>query len=358
MRLSLACTAALIAAFTARPATAVPFDIRIADEAEESGEARSPKSVDNAVEGAAIETPPVDVNERYPFRIPDWLWQDERRLTQISPAERKSLEYDIQIVKALQQLDDSTASDVKDNEIAGKLCRYFSISDLCAGGTTFRNETTGVALCVQIDPEFNAAQKKTLLSGVELLLACALDDGVIANAIKKSIVEPSPMPPKFDEQDSAQLSDAYKFYLTHRPKPESVDQFKSHLRLAFSSPTGDPGLICISKYHGNVWWGGAYYDFFHVPEMQLSRFAPEHGFLFVRLNSDKMQPSEPSWDEPAFWAAKMSHELLHNLGYWHPSYADPDERDRNNQGDKKAFMVAYEQEIYSKAKPLEKKLSP
>jgi hypothetical protein len=304
-------------------------------------------------EGAAEEQAApelVDVNERYPFRIPDWLWMDERRLALIPESQLKQLQYDLQILKLLRQLDDPSAADDKELEIARTLGQLFHLADLAVGGTIFHHAEAGTAICVQLDPDFSQDDEQTLQKAAELFLRCAMDDEVIQRAVASSVVDPTPMPQMHDPDGaSAGITEAYRFYLSHRAKPESALQFKAHLRLALSSQTGDPAILCISKYHGNDWWGGAYYDLFHLPEIQLSRFSPQNGFLYIRLNADKMIEPVPSWNDPPFWAAKIAHEMLHNLGYWHPSYASPADRDANNQGAMKSFIVAYEHEIYLKA---------
>jgi hypothetical protein len=293
----------------------------------------------------------VDVNARYAWRIPDWLWKDERRQSLVSRTDRDAIEYDIKVLAALQQLDDSSAGDSKELEIARRLSRIFSVRDLSAGGSVFRNCASQTAICVQVDPEFDEPSRKTLVAATDLFLRFALDDEVIDQALETSISNPEPMPPKHAaDGSSTELTPAYKFYLNHRSRPDSAEEFKSHVRLALSSPTGDPALLCLSQYRGNHWWGGAYYDFVHANEQQLSRFSPGSGFLFIRLNSDKLKEPEPLWNDAAFWAGKIAHEVLHNLGYWHPPYTDAAHRDANNQGNQKAFIVAYERLVYEKAR--------
>jgi hypothetical protein len=113
---------------------------------------------------------------------------------------------------------------------------------------------------------------------------------------------------------------------------------------------GDPAVLLVSSYSGNHWWGGGAYGYFSNPIHQLGRESPPRGYLYIRLNADKLAAPEPGWNDPAFWASKIAHELLHNLGYWHPDYKDPAEREANNQGNNWAFIVAYEIAIYERLK--------
>ena len=150
-------------------------------------------------------------------------------------------------------------------------------------------------------------------------------------------------------QDPADFVD-YAFLMTQRARPLDPEQFSTHLRNALTSPSGDPTVLVVSSYSGNVWWGGSYYGYFADPLQQLGRESPARGCLYIRLNIDKLAPREQGWNDPAFWASKMAHELLHNLGYWHPDYKDPAERDANNKDNNWAFIVSYEAAIYESLK--------
>jgi len=67
-----------------------------------------------------------------------------------------------------------------------------------------------------------------------------------------------------------------------------------------------------------------------------------------------MNPSVPNWNDPAFWASKIAHQSLHGLGYDHPVYKDPADRDAHNMGNRKAFIVAYEFAILARLRSAER----
>ncbi|HST21754.1 MAG TPA: hypothetical protein VLR90_11580 [Blastocatellia bacterium] len=295
---------------------------------------------------------------RYPYRVPDWLWRDDRRTTVIDEKLRKTLDYDIEVLTALQSLEDSTAADEKEIAIAKKLSGALSLRDLTSDAICFTEQSQGTKLCIQIDPAFDAVSKETLTRGAQLFLKYALDDDIIRQAFSQSIAEPSPMPDKFEMKDGKPVLDSfgrqvftssYRLFLKSISRPTDVASFKAQLRAALSTPNDMPALLAISKYTGNVWWGGSWYDFFYANENQLSRLSPMKGFLYIRLNADKLKEGVPQWNDPIFWAAKIAHECLHNLGYWHPNYNNPPERDENNPPGKMAFIVAYETFLYKKA---------
>ena len=101
----------------------------------------------------------------------------------------------------------------------------------------------------------------------------------------------------------------------------------------------------ISRYTGGNWWGSSWYAYFYDQLRRLSRERPSQGYFYMRLNADRMTSPEPGWDDAKFWAAKIAHEVLHNLGYWHPNYADSQERDENNKNDMWAFIVSFEDAV-------------
>lgn len=299
-------------------------------------------------------TPAPEDRSHYPYRVPDWLWRDERRTAFINEKLRKELDYEIEILRALQKMEDSTAADEKELAIAKKLSSSLALRDLTADAICFSNQSKGTKLCLQIDPAFDPASKATLVKGAQLFLEFALDDHVIQDAFDQSVIDPQPMPDKYktkegriesDKFGNQVFTDDYRFYLSTIPRPRDVASFKAQLHSALTSPNGDPALLAISRYTGGVWWGAGWYDFSLTSEFQLSRLAPVQGFLYIRLNADRLKEGVTGWNDPAFWASKISHECLHNLGYWHPVYKDPEDRDRNNPPKKMAFIVAYERSL-------------
>lgn len=298
-----------------------------------------------------------DVNERYMYRVPDWLWTQQMYTAMISNETRKELEYDIKILNTLGDLDDDTAYKEKNDEIARKLSGLLALRDLTAVATTVENHTQGTKLALQIDTAFSDDARHTIRHAGELFLSVALDDSVIRKSIDSSIKTPAPMPEMYEMADGSSKKDefgnkvytpSYAFYVRQRHMPNDIESFKKHFQQALSTSTGDPALLIISQYTGNVWWGGGYYNFYHKDVQQLARLRPSRGFIYIRLNSDKLTKGEAHYDDPVFWASKIAHEVLHNIGYWHPSYKNPEHRDMHNQGKAKAFIVAYENEVYAK----------
>lgn len=281
-------------------------------------------------------------NSRYPYRVPDWLWTDANRTHLFSKTTRESLEKDIRIHAALADVDTEAADEIE-AKIARKIGESLCIHDLTWDTTPLLNKELGLKLSVQIDPSFDDGIKKLLMLSAERYLKVALDEELIEAAIRESITNPEPMPPKYETTNGQQvLTKAYKDYLKSRSKPRDVSSFRSHLRSALSGSSGEPALLVISRYTGNVWWGGAYYDFYHDPIQSLRREDPSQHFMYIRINSDRFKTGMEGASDPDFWASKIGHEILHNLGYWHPGYNDPEERDASNPP---AFLVAYERGI-------------
>lgn len=198
---------------------------------------------------------------------------------------------------------------------------------------------------------------KTLQRAVATFVDYALDDAVIQQAFDNSVDSPEPMPAQFevkdgrpvlDEDGNKEMTSEYKFYLKTIARPRDVSAFKRHLLSALSYSDGELPLLIISKYSGNVWWGGSYYNFSYKNEQRLQVLSPPRGYLYIRLNVDRMSAGSTRRDDPRFWASKIAHEILHNLGYWHPNYADPADRDRYNQGSNRSFLVAYEMFLLEK----------
>ena len=298
----------------------------------------------------------ADPYERFPCRLPDWFWQAPDKAYLLPPLEMRVLQVDCQRLLVLKKLSGPNA-DALEEGIARRLSARFSLRDLAAGADVCASESSGIALAVQFDPEFDDGTKATLRKGVSLFLDAALSADVIGRALARSTATPSPMPdqyelkdgkPVIDEVGRPQFTKAYATYLQQRSKPASAAAFTAQLRAALSPASGDLAVLFISRYSGNAWWGGSYHGFFNSPSQQAGRESPPRGYLSVGLNSDKLTSPEPHWNDAAFWASKIAHEILHNLAYWHPAYQDPAERDANNHDNQWAFIISYEAAIYDK----------
>jgi hypothetical protein len=297
-----------------------------------------------------------DPYERFPFRLPDWFWQAPDKAYLIPPVEMRVLQTDCQRLLVLKKISGPNADELEES-IARRLSARFSLRDLAAGAEVCAGDSSGIALAVQLDPQFDEGAKATLRKGVSLFLDAALSADVIERALARSTATPSPMPdryelkdgkPVIDEAGRPQFTTAYATYLKQRSKPASASAFTAQLREALSPANGDPAVLFISSYSGNAWWGGSYHGFFNSPIQQAGRESPPRGYLSIGLNSDKLTAPEPDWNDAAFWASKIAHEILHNLAYWHPAYKDPADRDANNHDNQWAFIVSYEAAIYDK----------
>ena len=255
---------------------------------------------------------------RYPRRVPEWLWQEPRYQGLIPRSVRSALDGDLKQLESMRTFEETPAVLRKERAVARKLAAVFSVTDLAEGAHVVTDPRRGLSLAVQIDPAFDEQARRTLIEASELFVRHALDEGVIGRAMAAG---------------------------ASRGGPRDAAALRAHLSDALSARSGEPALLVISLYRGNAWWGGAKLNFFHDRTYHLARVPPPRGYLYIRLNADKLRAGEPHGRDPAFWAGKIGHEVLHNLGYSHPRYASPAERDERNTGSGKAFVVAYELEL-------------
>jgi hypothetical protein len=305
----------------------------------------------------------LDVS-RYPFRTPDWLWTDLRRSCCVDADHRRVLQARFAMVDAASGKFGPVADDVEQAATA-ELNRLLSVRDLAAEGRSFTS-TRGVELVAQLDPTFEAAQKDTLRAAIPLFLEHATDADVLEEAMRQSVDAPAPLPSKYQETSPGTpllddlgrpvFTDAYELFLRSYHRPSRASEVKRQIEASLRP--GQDNLVVLSRYSGNVWWGRSWYHFFHLQEQQLQYFAPARGFVYIGINSDKMDAGVAGASDAEFWASKIGHEWLHNLGYWHPGYADPAERDANNKPGSMAFIVAYEQALLSKLRALKANREP
>lgn len=231
-----------------------------------------------------------DVNKRYPWRVPEWLWDTDATAHLLTTEEVVSLRYDIAKLAALEKLPTSSAADALEEDIVKLLSSKFSSRDLAAGATLVKGEHSGIVMAVQIDPSFDPVAKNTIQQAISQLIDVILDPAVIKKAFELSTTTPSPMPEMFeggkkktDPLGRPIFTSAYAEYLKYRAGPTNPEQFSTHLRNALTDFSGDPTLLVISRYTGNVWWGGAWHRFFINPIQQLSRNSPSRGYFYIRL---------------------------------------------------------------------------
>lgn len=295
-------------------------------------------------------------NERYPERIPDWLWTDPELSGYITPDFRKKIENRI---KAADAMSDGDEKDERVIEIATELAKRFSRADLTRDQEVYANKAEGTQLCLRIDPWFSGEQQATIRKAAQLFMEVGTDPAVIQEAFEHSIKEPKPFPakyeldnkgePKVDEFGNKIISAPYQFVLSKYTRPASVEQFRQQMKRALGNDGDEPGLLMISYYTGNPWWGGGYIGGYRMPHLRLMRQAPDQGALYIRFSGDKLRAPKPHHDDAAFWAGKIAHEISHNLNYWHPSFADSNARDRDSFGKEKNFIHAYELAVIAAA---------
>ncbi len=295
-------------------------------------------------------------NERYPERIPDWLWTDPELSGYISPEFRKKIQNRI---KAADAMADGDEKDDRVIEIANELAKRFSRADLTRDQEVYANKVEGTQLCLRIDPWFSGEQQATIRKAAQLFMEVGTDPAVIQEAFEHSINEPRPFPakyeldnkgePKVDEFGHKIISDAYQNVLSMYTRPANVETFRKQLKRALGNDGDEPGLLMITYYTGDNWWGAGYIGGYQIPHLRLMRQAPDQGVLSIRFHGERLRAPEPHHDDAAFWAGKIAHEISHNLNYWHPVFANPAERDRHSAGKEKNFIHAYELAVIAAA---------
>jgi hypothetical protein len=298
---------------------------------------------------------------RWPYRLPEWIWDDPSYayLDAMTPKDVVQLRDDIAKYKVLRGKGatfDTDASALND-QIARKLASAFSVRDLLRRARIVVEPHSGASVALIFDPKLSQESQLMLETAAAQYLRVALDPQIIGVAWNRSTDAPPPMPAMYIEKNGKAMSDDigrpaytadYKNFLKYRVKPRNPEQFLSQLRTALIPADGDPVLILLSTTSNGVWWGYSYYDFFFAPQQQLARENPPRGYISIAINTDRLNEGVSNRDDPNFWASKFGHEIAHNLGYWHPVYKDPGERDRNNVGTTWDFIVSYEKAILEK----------
>jgi hypothetical protein len=281
----------------------------------------------------------VKAEERYPFYFPEWLWRDDHRYAQLVDRETASKWAELRLrAEKLVKGDLQEEADLAEDEARRLLHSQLSSRDFLRGAEIVEAREKNRAIALHLDPSFPEPMKGVMKRGVEIYLQHATDPAVVKAAYRNSIEQAEPFPPEIIDGEPNR---DYWLFSTSVSKPRSEASFTEQLETVLHPKDGSTPLLIISAYSGNPWWGGGIYDAYYSPRFQLSRIA-QNGYLYIRLNTDKMVAPSERFNDPAFWASKIAHEILHNLGYWHPSFADPAERDKVSQPGKMAFLVAYE----------------
>ncbi len=283
--------------------------------------------------------------------LPDWLWKNEKYNVIVDSNSKREIAFKVSTLSNLSYEKFPDQHWALEKEVANSIANKFALVDLEKDASIVENSKINLAL--QIDPYFDERSRNTIKKAAQIFIDIALDDAVISEAMNSSIDKPTPFPEmysKYNQQNWEEnvYSDEYELYFLSRSKPRNVESFKKQLKQALSVENGDPAFLVITAYDNDVWWGRAYINFYYRNFQQLSRLSPAHGYLNIGFNVDSLKARQ----DPTFWASKVAHECLHNIGYWHPGYNNVAERNENNRGNQQAFIVAYERAILKKAKSL------
>jgi len=285
---------------------------------------------------------------RHPYYLPAWVWNDQRRSAFIDKPTRSKLDSNIVLLNKYNKLGDSFdfKSDSVNFKIDSILAKNLALIDITSDAEVTKKENINIAL--KLDPNFTEQAKSILRKALDIYTELALREDIIEEAFQNSIESPTPMPPTYSNNTDSTYTDGYTTFLKLRVKPRGVKEFQQQLKNAFNTITGDPALLVITSYKGDCWWGRTYYSYYYNPDKQLSRLLPGGNYLYISLNTDRLADNH----NPAFWASKLGHEILHSLSYWHPIYCNAEERNKNNVGANKAFIVAYEFAILKRAEKI------
>src|SRR4051812_39850273 len=82
----------------------------------------------------------ADVNKRYPYRVPEWFWQNADQAFLLSAEDYIIFAQDIEKLTALKTLENSNRTDTLEDDIARRLASEFSVRDLARSGLVARSE--------------------------------------------------------------------------------------------------------------------------------------------------------------------------------------------------------------------------
>lgn len=285
-------------------------------------------------------------NSRYPFRLPDWLWQSAPLSELLGKKLVSKIELEIKILEELVRLNAEAEADRKEVDIIDLLSSSLSPVDLSLSASHITTDA-GMSAYLVVDPQFSDSAAGTIKSAFRLFLDCALNEDIIESSYLSSTKYPKPAPEKYSQvgDSETELSPGYSRFARSRVRPESPSAFLRQLKNVLLPSSGMAPNFIISRYNGNAWWGGAYVNFYYNKAQRLGVDSNDGSYFYIRLNSDKLQDGIADFNDPKFWAGKIAHEALHNLGYWHPEFSSPEERDKYSSFGERAFIVGYELEM-------------
>ncbi len=297
---------------------------------------------------------------RFPPWLPGWIWDNDATSHLMTPRFVLELRRDIEWFPVLSKIDaDGAEADALEDSISGRLSRSFAPRDLVGGSLRIGDRKSGIDLAIRIDPAFSPEVRALIEDAARRFVSVALDRRVIALSIGRTVSRPSPFPEPYELKDGEEVTDLagrkkltsdFGLHLRQRPPPPSAAEFAARLKSALESRNGEPSLLVITSYKGDAWWGRGYYRHFDLTTQQLSRESPSRGYLYIALNTDKLTPGVDNWKDADFWASKLGHEILHNLGYWHPPYKDPPHRDEHVTAGSWPLPVSYEYALLDRLK--------
>ncbi|MCW3127804.1 MAG: hypothetical protein JWO03_3462 [Bacteroidetes bacterium] len=288
--------------------------------------------------------------KHFPWRLPDWIWNNGQLNPYITEDQKAEEIKKIEILRKWNQESYPSADSLED-VIAHDLGSKFSLIDLSRQGKNYMNVGNGFNLSLLLDPAFEVDFSQTINKAASAFLEIALSERVLQEAFDSAILELTPKTEMYEIATTSHKQKYTKAYLNEirwRIKPSSIEGFKQQIKNALSTENGDPALLIITSGNMPPWWGWSYLNYFYDPNQSLKRLAPPHNYIYIEFNTDSFSTNK----SVAFWTSKIAHELLHNLGYLHPVYKCPHERDINNIGKNKAFIIAYERAIWKRAKEL------
>ncbi len=166
------------------------------------------------------------------------------------------------------------------------------VADFCSSYKRFFETSIQLGL----DDNFSDEQRDFVIRAVEAFLERSLSDRVLTCA----------------------------FHNATRDMPNSRKEFETQLYLSLAprlvGGVAVPAFLFIARYWDDPGYVGVgYMNLFYDTDMPMPGQKDRH-YFHVAINSDYMEPKKywAARDE-RYWAGVIGHEMLHNLGYDHPT---------------------------------------